>query len=335
LYVAATLSRGTAWPDGTGRCILGETVIASFEDDAGDTAVPRLIAEGADLSKIIFLETVRDDKGHVRPFDATQDVERLAILLRERPDVRLVVIDPISACMIGVDSHNNAEVRAALTPLVKLAADFGVCFIAITHLSKGHGASKAINRVMASVAFTAAARIVHLIARDPADPERRLFVPIKSNVGQDRTGLAFRTEVVVLPGEIETVRIVWDAEPITATADEVVRPDEVTEGAKRDAMEFLQAALANGPVSAMQVQKDAFKAKIAPMTLRRAREALGVVVGPVRLAGRLVEWTWALPTPAPEAPLHTSEQLEQLVKKKPANARRVRLRTSCSKGAKK
>lgn len=97
LNVAATLSRGTAWPDGTGRCILGETVNASFEDDAGDTAVPRLIAEGADLSKIIFLETVRDDEGHVRPFDATQDVERLVILLRERPGVRLVVIDPIQS----------------------------------------------------------------------------------------------------------------------------------------------------------------------------------------------------------------------------------------------
>jgi hypothetical protein len=65
--------------------------------------------------------------------------------------------------------------------------------LAVTHLNKGNanaggGAGNAIYRTMGSLAFTAAARTVHLLARDPDDPPRpdvpeaglrRLLLPIK------------------------------------------------------------------------------------------------------------------------------------------------------------
>src|SRR4030095_3261387 len=47
LAIAATLTIGGRWPDGT-RAAIGDVLIWSGEDSPGDTLVPRLIATGAD-----------------------------------------------------------------------------------------------------------------------------------------------------------------------------------------------------------------------------------------------------------------------------------------------
>jgi len=50
----------------------------SAEDDADDTIVPRLIAAGADLERIHFLEAVRhfDSDGRVRQAEGATDDHR-------------------------------------------------------------------------------------------------------------------------------------------------------------------------------------------------------------------------------------------------------------------
>jgi hypothetical protein len=50
LDLAATVSSGGRWPDGT-CCQAGSVLIFSAEDDAQDVLVPRLQAMGADMSK--------------------------------------------------------------------------------------------------------------------------------------------------------------------------------------------------------------------------------------------------------------------------------------------
>ena len=54
LALAATVSTGGRWPDGT-HCEPGNVLIWSAEDDIADTLVPRLIAMGADMHKIRFV----------------------------------------------------------------------------------------------------------------------------------------------------------------------------------------------------------------------------------------------------------------------------------------
>jgi RecA-family ATPase len=99
----------------------------------------------------------RDGEATLRGFDLSRDVSALAATLADIGDVRLLVIDPISAYLGAVGSHRNAEVRALLTPLSAMAAQLGVAVVAISHLNKGGGAD-ALSRVTGSLAFVATAR---------------------------------------------------------------------------------------------------------------------------------------------------------------------------------
>jgi putative DNA primase/helicase len=55
MKMAATVSTGGAWSDGS-RCAPGNVIIWSGEDDPTDTLVPRLIASGADRTRVRFCE---------------------------------------------------------------------------------------------------------------------------------------------------------------------------------------------------------------------------------------------------------------------------------------
>jgi hypothetical protein len=184
---------------------------------------------------------------------------------------RLVVIDPISAYLSSTDSHNNAEVRALLAPLAALAERHRVAVVAINHLNKG-GGGKAIYRSMGSLAFIAAARAGWLIARSHEDPQRRLMLVAKMNVAKEPTGLSYR----IIDG-----RIVWDAEPVTMTADQALSatldPGLADAGPKlSEAVALVNSVLADGEVAARDLQSEARAQGISDATLRRARSLVGV-----------------------------------------------------------
>jgi hypothetical protein len=195
--------------------------------------------------------------------------------------------------MGGTDSHKNAEVRAALHPLGEVAQRYGVCVLAVTHLNKGTG-MKAMHRVTGSIAFTAAARVVFAVAKDEVDPEgrRRLFVPVKNNLGNDQSGFSFGTQVVAISPLIEAPRIAW-GDKVTITADEALSPPppEEERGALEEAREFLATLLAGGPVSAEKVKREAMGAGIAATTLKRAKHALNAKATKNGMRGG---WEWSL-----------------------------------------
>jgi len=87
-----------------------------------------------------------------------------------------------------------------LAPLSKLAADHRVAVVCVTHLNKGlaTNATDPLARVIDSTAFGAAVRTAFLIAADKGNPERRFFLPLKSNISRACTGLAFKIEPHVL-----------------------------------------------------------------------------------------------------------------------------------------
>jgi AAA domain len=93
--VAATVSTGRHWPGGASNGRAGHVIILSAEDDPADTIVPRLIAAGADRSRIHIVKAVKDGDGE-RPFNLAVDLD----LLEQDYDlqqVNLLVIDPVSA----------------------------------------------------------------------------------------------------------------------------------------------------------------------------------------------------------------------------------------------
>jgi putative DNA primase/helicase len=320
--VAATVSKGGEWPAGEGSCEPGEVLMATYEDDLADTVVPRLHAAGADLTRIHFLERVSDDQGP-RAFNMSRDADRLDALLTRHPNVRLLTIDPISVGMGGIDSHKNNEVRSVLHPLVDVAQQHGVAVMGITHFPKGEG-GKALYKVIGSIAFVAAARIAFIAARDKDDPtgERHLFLPIKSNIGDDRVGLAYHKRGITLPSGIEAWRIEW-GEHVNITADEAIASLQVDRGALKEAKDFLLELLEDGPVKAWEVIAKAKKEGIKPMTLRRARKELNVKT---EKKGMKEGWEWMLQETTGEGaqegsegvPTRKSEHLRRIKIRKPA-----------------
>lgn len=194
LDVAAIVTAGREWPV-DGICAeRGSAIILSAEDDPADTIRPRLEAAGADLARCHVVDAAQDigddGKPRRRGFSLVDDLARLDAELRRIGDVAVVVIDPVTAYLGATDSHHNAEVRAILAPLADLAAQHSVAVLAISHLRKSV-AGDAVLQVTGSLAFAAAARAVYIVARDPDDRARRLMLPAKNNIGEDRTGYGY------------------------------------------------------------------------------------------------------------------------------------------------
>lgn len=179
---------GGRWPDGS-RAKPGNVLICSYEDDPGDTLVPRLAAMGANLKRVYFLRGVTTDDGQTRPFSASRDLLPLTSTVREIGNVALAVIDPIVSAMGSVDSHKNLETRQALQPLADFAADTRATILGITHLAKGTSGREPLERLLGSVAFGALARIVLGAAKvEDEGGRRRVLARIKSNIGPDGGG---------------------------------------------------------------------------------------------------------------------------------------------------
>ena len=302
LSIAAIVSTGTPWPDGT-PSTAGQVVILSAEDDPEDTIRPRLEAAGANLDRIVLLDGVRKStvsgvNAETRTFDLRADVQCLDEMIKEIGGAALVVIDPISAYLGSTDSHRNSEVRALLAPLAHFSATNSCAIVGISHLNKS-ACGEALFRVSGSLAFVAAARAAYLVGQDPDDDGRRLFLPLKNNLGNDKTGLAFRIEESMIEasdGQIATSRAVWSAEEVTTQAADLLRPvssvNPAQRGALEEAQEFLCAFLADGPALAKHIREEAEAAGISKATLRRASKALRVEH---HKAGMTRGWSWSLP----------------------------------------
>ena len=74
--VAARVTTGTAWPDGS-IGLSGDVLLLSAEDDLADTIAPRLAAAGADSDRVHALTALRSPNGHERHLDLSRDLDQL------------------------------------------------------------------------------------------------------------------------------------------------------------------------------------------------------------------------------------------------------------------
>lgn len=299
--IAARVTTGATWPDAPyERAPIGGVLILNAEDGVADTIVPRLISAGADCGRVRILTGInyRDEKtGESIPGWITLDNARaLEDAIDQTPDCVLVIIDPITAFLpADCDSHKNSDVRGMLRPIADLAEKTGVAILCISHLTKNSGGSSAVTRITGSLAFAAAARSVWGITRDPDDERgpRRLFLPIKNNIGPDSSGLAF--SITTDGGTLSAPRIVWESVPVSVTADDALAFRPRHDAPERaEAETFLCDALSDGPRSVGELQTEARKAGMAWVTVKRAKSELGVVA--LRHGyGQEGGWVWSLP----------------------------------------
>lgn len=302
MQLTAVVTTGGRFPDGT-RAPVGNVVIWSGEDDPADTLAPRLVAAGADMDRVFFVGDVAAGADR-RPFDPARDTEALARRLAEAGGASLLVVDPIVSAIAG-DSHKNAEVRRGLQPLVDLAGRAGCALLGVTHLTKGSGGREPVDRLTGSLAFGAVARVVMVAAKRREDETEdgapsRLFLRAKSNIGPDDGGFGYdlqQTELAHHPG-IAASFVAWGP-AVEGTARELLAVAEADTGAGgtgelAEARQFLVDLLAAGPVPTKTVQADAIGMGLSWATVRRAKEALGVVAERAGF-GRGGSFNWRLP----------------------------------------
>lgn len=191
IKLAALVSSGGTFPDGT-KCEDQGVIIWSGEDDMKDTLIPRLIASGAYLENIFFVNDVIQN-GKERSFDPATDIRELWVAGMKLPvhKVGLVIIDPVANVVAG-DSHKNGEVRRSLAPLVDMFQRLGCAGLCISHFSKGTAGRDPLERVTGSLAFGALARIVLVTAKVTTNGiDRRIFCRAKSNIGLDDGGFEY------------------------------------------------------------------------------------------------------------------------------------------------
>lgn len=303
MALAATLSTGGRWPDGT-RSPVGSVVVWSGEDDPADTLVPRLLAMDADMRRIFFVADVLDNDGR-RSFDPARDMEPLRCKLAEIGDVRLLIVDPIVSAIAG-DSHKNAETRRGLQPLADLAASTRCAIIGITHFSKGTQGREPVDRIAGSLAFAALARVVMVAATEQKSDEnptpRRLLMRAKSNIGPDDGGFAYELRQDALPAHPGVVAssVSW-GEAVNGSAREILAAAEAIpegdDGAQVAAEKWLTDFLSKGPQPQRELKAAADAHCHAWSTVRRAKDRLGVRTRKVGgLNGRDgAAWCWHLP----------------------------------------
>src|SRR5262245_26500520 len=151
------------------------------------------MAADADLTKVHFLtgtkSTTATDADNAM-FDIARDIPVLRRVFVDNPNIKILIIDPLTAYLgAGTKAKENTEVRRVLSPLVKLAEEFGVLLLANNHLNKNGG--KALYRVLDSIAFVALGRTIHLVAQDAENPANRKLLCDKSNIGSMPPGLTY------------------------------------------------------------------------------------------------------------------------------------------------
>jgi AAA domain len=282
LWIAARITRGELIHDVREPA---DVVLISAEDDPHDTIGPRLTAVGADHTRV-HIVSVKDPDGGGALIEAALELPRdgaaLAASFGKRP-VKLLIVDPVSAFLgAGVDSYKNASVRRALFPLKELAEKAGVAVLMVTHLTKSGAAGEPLDRVIDSVAFTALARSVALMAADPEDTQgtrgsHKVLVLAKSNIAPpgehpmrfELVGKEVPTELG--PAGTSCVVQRGAADDVSAS-DLMMPPDE--RSALGGAYDFLREELLDGWKPSTDVKKAADQNGISERTLRRAKEML-------------------------------------------------------------
>jgi hypothetical protein len=284
-WVVARITRGElpGYCEGTPRNVL----VSATEDSWAHVIVPKLMAVGADLTMVYRIEVLPEGAPTDGiPLELPYDLQALELAARDK-DAALAVLDPvISRLSRDLDTHKDGDVRRSLEPLAAVATRTNMAILGLIHHNKS-GGSDPLNSIMGSKAFTAMARSVHSVVRDPDDEEarRRLFGTVKNNLGpSDLPLMAFR--IVSSPidggaaGILPSARIEW-LEDVEGTIDEMMQADAdggEVRTAVAAAAEWLQDYLSarKGVAESKSIRDAGRKAGHAERTLYKARQRLKI-----------------------------------------------------------
>lgn len=296
--IAARITTGGRWPDGTGSAPQGGVIMFGMEDPAEQVVVPRLRAAAADLDLVRIVDGAEDGRTEwLSPVSIDRDLDLVREQLDAFPECRAVVFDPLSQ-FVDVEENSNAQTRSALAPLVTLAQERGVSVIGVMHLNKKTDTAM-IQRIAGASSYGQMARQIIFVGHDPDDPttgqeRRRAMIVAKSSYGGQDTGQLYR--VVTRSGDhpgIEWIQgtVERDAESLNPRPAGVSREYQERRG---EAVDALRAALAAGPRPGREVEIELEDLGFKRRQVDYAAKVLEVIKRQTSGGGRRA-WTWSLP----------------------------------------
>ncbi|MCF7552224.1 AAA family ATPase [Pseudonocardia sp. WMMC193] len=280
---------------------LGEprhVIYVNSEDARDSTIVPRLVAAGADLDRVVFLDAISptdDESPLVLPHDTRLLAEEI-----EELGVALVVLDAATSVIdSALDGDRDRQMRRGLEPISKLAADTGVAVVGIVHFGKRESADTG-KLILGSIAWSQVARSVLAVARDE-DTHQLVISSTKANLAPgDAPSLA----VGLVPAAVETpdgitqvARVEWHGET-TQRAEELlaVSPEGEDRSLIAEAVTWLLGYLADekraGSAGAGEILRAAKADGFNERLLQRARKRAQVSTHRTATG-----WTWTLDPP--------------------------------------
>jgi hypothetical protein len=307
LDIVARLSAGRPMPDGTTHSPANVIVIA--EEDRRSILKARLIAAGAELSRIHLVSSVDEDEHFFTlPTDA-----RALLAAVTRIGARAVVVDALfNHFDDDINAHKAQDVRRALRPLIEVAHESGAAITGIRHWAKTRGS--AAERGMGSIDMRNLARSVISVAPHPSEEGRYVAAVSKSNLGSPTNALSYRLVSTTVTGDGESVdvaKVEWGDE-VAISANELANVSLPTaeEGAKIDvAGEWVHDFLSAGPRPSAEVYEAGLAADIPRATLARAATRIGVRK---ERSGFPSRSTWSLKSQSTHsAPKHPDSELTE------------------------
>lgn len=278
MNLIAELSKGGSAPDGRAFGIPQRVIYQCSEDGAKDTIKPRLLAAGADCSKIAFIdEEVYDG--------LTLDDERIREAITEwRP--KLVVIDPIQS-YIGNDSDLQiaCKARKLMRRIGMWASTYNCAIVLIGHLSKKEG-TKDLYRGLGSIDVVAAARSVLLVEKSAEDEDVRIVRQVKNSLDSKGADLTFEIRPstgfrwVGVASELPSV-CGTDAKPVF---------EMLPKNKHELAAILIKKALENGAVESMEIRRIMAEHRIGDKTMNEVKSELGI-----KSYRKMRTWYWVLP----------------------------------------
>lgn len=255
----------------------GGTVLwIGTEESREHAIVPRLMAAGADMDRVIFVDVQTEIGTGALVFPL--DLEAIEDVIRSCA-VTMVFLDPAKAVVPpGFSGNDDVAVRQYLEPIAALAHRRQVTIVGLAHFGKRMGADSG-QLMLGSVAWSQVARCVLSIAEDE-DSGTRVLTNTKANyAGTDRS-VEFRivgTSIDIDEGTAEIGTVEWLGDT-TVDARDLLGGDDNDDAAERTAAEnWLQDYLnKQGPTPSKVVKADAAKERISDRTLKRAKKKLGI-----------------------------------------------------------
>ncbi len=207
LSLAATMTRGSLWPDGTSS-EPGNVLIWSSKDDIQDTLLPGLLAHSADPDRIYFMS--KHNKAKV--FDLMENMSQLDEEASKIGQLRFIIIDPI-ACSSSHNAHKKADFRRMLQSLVALGDQLDAVILGIYSFSQETLGDDPLERVIRSLAGSTLPRVVLVTVQEvyPDGKVKPVLLRVKSTYAPEGSGYYYNLKKIENPDHpaVFSSQIVW------------------------------------------------------------------------------------------------------------------------------